>query len=177
MEATLHKLSQNLPRSGFLRSESARRAARCLLEMSLLNFQVMLPRRAFRIAQPLTDHVQRKVRFEFCLTAGSAVLVEPWNLVCDDRPRQNSHRLRPEIALFVDVSKNLVLPLVSQFVSIKQVRAQLRENWNDSLFFSAVFSLRRMNDESVFVPKKMAPTQSCELGGTSQSSVTGECDD
>ena len=59
------------------------------------------------VAEPLANDVQRQSFFEFSRTYVSVVSEEAWDGVGDASTLQNSYRFRPQVAVAINLGKDL----------------------------------------------------------------------
>ncbi|MAG93326.1 MAG: hypothetical protein CMJ48_06205 [Planctomycetaceae bacterium] len=148
-----------------------------LFEVAFPDLQVMLPSDSFRVPDPLADDVQRELCFQLRLPTGTAILVEPWDLISDSGTGQNSQRLGSQVAFLVDVAEHSIFFVWCKFLGFQQVRQQFGEDRHHSLVFSAVFRFGAVYNKSILIPKEMTPAKPSQLGRASEATVASQCDD
>ncbi|WP_231961938.1 hypothetical protein [Symmachiella dynata] len=147
-----------------------------MFEVAFPDLQVMLPGGLLRISQPLANDMQRELSFQFRLPTGTAILVEPWNLISDSGTGENSQRLGSEVAFSINVTEDSIFLLWCQFLGFQQVRQQLCEDRHNPLILAAVLCLWTVYDESLLIPKEMTPAKTGQFRRASEATVASQCD-
>ena len=112
------------------------------IEVTVPDFQVVLPRRLLRVAHPAADDMCRKLLFELRLPTRTTVLEEPRNLISDASSRQQTVHLRPEVGILMQVPKDQVRAVRSNLLSSHEVDLQLGKQRDHSLCLATVLCLR-----------------------------------